>query len=343
MAWRGTAVPGLPASYQRPPVSRPCRAECKLPCPPGLARDLALNGLCADEGTRTDGDCGLDAFTAGLLREATVDLKLAKTDAVKRLRAAGDRRCQEARALAVAWVRDHARDEVWGGAVFHKVCVAISRHESFDDYVRGLGTQGEWVDTASLHALACACGVDVCVFQSGRDPTLLGPSTTGDARAAVPIIPVAIENDFHFWGCLEADVPLIDYVDKDDAALAVIIRGRATHTPTKRRRTTAARDDDADEDGEDIAPPTVEAMVSDDGVEVELAFIQCLRQWDPFASPTETVLRAIADLAAFGDRGVHPDRVERVLARAPAMQQLAYEQEHFDALPEYLRYQKAAR
>jgi hypothetical protein len=36
----------------------------------------------------------------------------------------------------------------------------------------------EWVDTAFMHALACAFGVTVLVFQDGVDPATIGPHLT---------------------------------------------------------------------------------------------------------------------------------------------------------------------
>ena len=47
--------------------------------------------------------------------------------------------------------------------------------EDFPSYVQRMQRNGEWVDTAFMHDLACAFGVTVLVFQDSVDPAIIGP------------------------------------------------------------------------------------------------------------------------------------------------------------------------
>ena len=52
---------------------------------------------------------------------------------------------------------------------------------------------------AFVHALACACGVAVLVFQDGVDPAIIGPHLIdGDYGDGGLVVPVAFVNDYHF-------------------------------------------------------------------------------------------------------------------------------------------------
>ena len=68
--------------------------------------------------------------------------------------------------------------------------------EDFPSYVQRMQRNGEWVHGAFMHALACAVGVTVLVFQDGVDPTILGPhlmdADDGDCDL---VVPVALVND----------------------------------------------------------------------------------------------------------------------------------------------------
>ena len=67
---------------------------------------------------------------------------------------------------------------------------------------------GEWVDTVFLHALACAYGVTVLVFQAGCNPTILGPHLHEDLdQDCDVVVPVALVNDYHFWAVVESRLP----------------------------------------------------------------------------------------------------------------------------------------
>ena len=64
---------------------------------------------------------------------------------------------------------------------------------------------GEWVNTASLHHLACVFWVTLLVFQDGVDPSILGPHLVdGDNGDCDLVAPVALVNDYHFWAVLKS-------------------------------------------------------------------------------------------------------------------------------------------
>jgi len=63
----------------------------------------------------------------------------------------------------------------------------------------------EWVDTAFMHALACAFGVTVLVFQDGVDSAVLGQhQIDGDDGDCDLVVPVALVTDYHFWARSQA-------------------------------------------------------------------------------------------------------------------------------------------
>ena len=58
---------------------------------------------------------------------------------------------------------------------------------------------GEWVDAAFMHALACAVGVTILVFQDGVYPTIIGPHLIdGNDGDCDLVVPVALVNGYHF-------------------------------------------------------------------------------------------------------------------------------------------------
>ena len=81
--------------------------------------------------------------------------------------------------------------------------------EDFPSYVQRMQQRnGEWVDTAFMHALACAFGVTVLVFQEGVDPAILGPHlmAAGDGDCDL-VVAVALVNDYHCWVVLKSKLP----------------------------------------------------------------------------------------------------------------------------------------
>ena len=80
--------------------------------------------------------------------------------------------------------------------------------EDFPSYVQRMQRNGESVDTAFMHALACAVGVTVLVFQDGVDPAIIGPHLIdGDNGDCDLVVPVALVNDYHFWVVVKSTFP----------------------------------------------------------------------------------------------------------------------------------------
>ena len=69
---------------------------------------------------------------------------------------------------------DNARAKLWEDMTMTKLVGHVCG-ENMSTYRVRMRKNGEWVDTVFLHALACAYGVTVWVFQDGCDPAILGP------------------------------------------------------------------------------------------------------------------------------------------------------------------------
>jgi len=131
---------------------------------------------------------------------------------------------------------------------------------------------GVWVDTPFMHALACACNVDVVIWQTSGI-TLIGSSLHQGGKPAA-LVPVALLNDFHFW----ALVP-----DADDADLSL------QNLSGKRRIATVVDlDDDADAH---LEVPTSSFALTDRNVEAEMGLVECLAGWNPWSLPTEKLIK----------------------------------------------------
>ena len=80
--------------------------------------------------------------------------------------------------------------------------------EDFPSYVQRVQRTGERVDTAFMHALACAFGVAVLVFQDGVDPAIIGPNLIdGDYGDCDLVVPVALVNDYHLLAVVKSTCP----------------------------------------------------------------------------------------------------------------------------------------
>ena len=80
--------------------------------------------------------------------------------------------------------------------------------EDFPSYMQRTQRNGEWVDIAFMHALACAFGVTVLVFQDGVDPAIIGPHLIdGDDGDCYLVVPVALVSDYHFWVVVKSTFP----------------------------------------------------------------------------------------------------------------------------------------
>ena len=101
-----------------------------------------------------------------------------------------------------------------------------------------------------MHALGHAFGVDICVFQEGQSPGLVGASLGDMGHSALqhdPVcIPVALMNDYHFWAAVPMETEKVEYVDKGDPVLDVVLTA-----PRSKRQRAVPHDLESDSDGED--------------------------------------------------------------------------------------------
>lgn len=343
MAWRSVLSPGLcPMTVGRAAL------RTELPdtsCPPGISRQLAANSLRVDEGTVRDGNCGVHAFITGLIDQTGG--MLAKDRPVRLKRLLSDTRVDQkiamARAEGVKWLKAHTDDKMWEGMSVCKLCEMVSG-TTFAKYIEDVECDCHWADTVFLHALGCAYGANVYVFQDGMDISLLGPTLSmcegGEEDDKAIAVPVALANNYHYWGVKQEVMTPAAPVDKGDFALCLLpVSGQGVSPQPGRKR---CRDED---DGVDpTASHEQETLPVDPcAVHKELELCQALAHWCPWSEPSAELLSAMQVVAG---RGLHTERKDvgnACLARASAMQQLAYEEVHGSLLPEALKYQRAAR
>ena len=113
----------------------------------------------------------------------------------------------QARAAAIEWLGQHPGAKLCEGMTVSGLTRAVTG-EDFPSYVQRMQRNGEWVDAAFMHALACAVWVTVLVFQDGVGPAILGPhlmdADNGDSEL---VVPMALANDYHVWAVLKSTFP----------------------------------------------------------------------------------------------------------------------------------------
>ena len=122
------------------------------------------------------------------------------------------------RRVGVSWLEANATEMIWPGMTVAKLCCTVSGW-SFQEYLTKMRQDREWVDTAFLHALGRAYGVNVWIIQAHTDEALVGDDLAENAgHEHTPIVvPVALVNDQHVWVVLPcAYVDVIGPVDKGE-------------------------------------------------------------------------------------------------------------------------------
>ena len=132
------------------------------------------------------------------------------------------------------------------------------------EYLAKMRRDQEWVDTAFLHALGRAYGVNALIIQAHTDETLVGARHEHHTPI---VVPVALVNDQHFWGVLPcAHVDAIEPVDKGEhtALWSQGVEGLCPNPPHRRGEglcpSPSGCDHDAAEDPnglDDGEPPNV--------------------------------------------------------------------------------------
>lgn len=351
MAWKSDANPGFcPGAVGR---GADFRDLPSTRCPPCIISQLAANSLRVDEDTIRDGNCGVHAFIIGLIDQTSHMRTRDKPAPLKQLLKCGPaaKRIAMARAAGVAWLNTHATDMMWEGMTVQNLCQVVSG-TTFHQYIERVQQNYHWADTAFLHALGCAYGADVYVFQDGMDISLLGPTLSlseGRGKNGKAIaVPVALANNHHYWGVKQEVTTPAGPVDKGDFALCLLPLSGQGVGPQPSRKHCPDEDED---DGLDPTASYQQEPLSGDprdnprrahAVQVELELCQALANWCPWSEPSAELLSAMRVAAKCGLRADGTDVGNACLARASAIQQLAYEEVHGSLLPEALKYQRAA-
>ena len=202
-----------------------------ITCPQELQAELITNGFMADSNTVTDGQCGLHAFLISLTLARRQWQALSQLAVCKKLATFRplQSKLDHLRLIAVTWLRTHADTILWEDMTV-KTLVQNSMCDetaSFGDYLAKMAQRHYWVDIAMLHALGVIFKVDVIIFQQGSDISFVGLSLQGLASSAsVPLVPVALHNDRHYWGLTSSYAPA-DVCDKSDVDASADVRGNS--------------------------------------------------------------------------------------------------------------------
>ena len=150
--------PGHAHVHQRPP------AEAVGKCPAPLLHKLTVNGLSPDEATNRAGNCCIDAFARSLMAQ----MRQKQSGGSQSEGARNRRDVQKAainmsllRCAGVSWLEANAAEVIWPGMTVAKLCTTVSGLP-FREYMAKKQGDGEWVDTALLHALGWAHGANAC-------------------------------------------------------------------------------------------------------------------------------------------------------------------------------------
>lgn len=316
------------------------RSRAKAPaegiaCPDNLLLQLAANSLHVFEATVTDGNCGLHAFAIGIWQLAQRYAGVRNHPLFRKLSAARKTGtaevCRVLREAAISWMRANRNTPVWDGMPFAMLAVAMATFSGgFDAYLEHMSGNGVWVDAAVLHALACEFRVDVAVWQCDQDPSFVGISMSGDGRGPardVPILTIAMVNDLHYWGCEPMPDPPAEPRDTSDGD---VFRNWAAASAAASSSDSGKRpsSEDPTHHGDAHEEPEIEMdslfpEIPAQEVEAELALCQCLREWEPWQSPTEELTKAVQALSAVTTQA---STSSRLLLRSQVMADLAYEE-----------------
>ena len=310
-----------------------------ITCPQELQAELITNGFIADSNTVTDGQCGLHAFLISLTSARHQWPTLSQLAVCKKLATIRplQSKLDHLRQLAVAWLTREANTILWDDMSVRAFVQNSMGDEiaSFGDYLAKMAQRTYWVDLSILHALGVLFKVDVIIFQQGSDISFVGMSLRGlSSSASVPLVPVALHNDRHYWGLTSSYAPA-DVCGNSDADASADVRGNSdadAHANAPYQSKDSAYDD--------FCAAHVEVVVHSlpsEHVQRELNLCLALQVWDPFAVPQQELLDCMAAIKG------PPADATTCTVRQQAMEDLLYESVNFDNIPERLRYHGACR
>ena len=105
-------------------------------------------------------------------------------------------------------VGQHSQTKLWEDMLVSLRLMLRQAKTAQATYAQRMQRNREWVDTAFVHALACAVGVTILVFQEGVDPTIIGTHLIDvDDGDCDLVVPVALANEYHFWVVVKSAFP----------------------------------------------------------------------------------------------------------------------------------------
>ena len=333
-------IRGLRPYYHPGHMPRKVAWEPISSCPASLQELLAVNNMVLDDTTSRDGNCGISGFTISIMSAMGNTKKQAATPEARRFgslrRCPHGQKVAQARAAGVEWLHTNASAKLWEGMTVSQLVRHVSG-ENMSTYRQRMRENGEWVDTVFLHALACAYGVTVLVFQDGCDPAILGPHLHEDLdQDCDVVVPLALVNDYHFWAVVESRLPGL--------GCTPWARDKGEHLPFQsddnlaREYSRAEMEEEDQEHHSSWMPPPGSRSSAE--IDRELQFCAVLSRWCPWSEPTADTVQCIQSMA----QDSHDSDVSsRCLARRRALQALAYEEANWDSLPDIMRYQRGAR
>ena len=152
-------------------------------CPAALFHKLTVNGLMPDEATDRSGNCGVDAFARSLMAQMK-DGRAAGPSASARNRRNLKQSVDKVaflRRVGVSWLEANASETLWPGMTVARLCMTVSGW-SFQEYLAKMRHDREWVDTAFLHALRRAHGVNVVIFHALGGRTMCRRGCSGSCQ-----------------------------------------------------------------------------------------------------------------------------------------------------------------
>ena len=133
-----------------------------------------------DEATNRAGNCGIDAFARSLMAQMRQNQSGGSQSEGARSRRNVQKdpdKMSLLRRVGVSWLEANATEVIWAGMTVAKLCTTVSGLP-FREYMAKMQGNGEWVDTAFLHALGRAHGVNVMVVQEHPDEALVSMDST---------------------------------------------------------------------------------------------------------------------------------------------------------------------
>ena len=193
---------------------------------------------------------------------------------------------------------------------------------NFGDYIAKMYQTTFWIDASFLHALGRIFKVDVMLFQAGSDVAFVGENLGQHEPArCVPMIPLALANDRHYWGVVMSQSVSNFEVD---------------HVPKGGDLTVDGSDEEHDTQNS-LIELVVPKMMPDTHVQQELDLCLALRDWDPFSEPHDDLLKCLSSISAADDQPA------QCTVRQQVLEDIWYEQALLDDLPSRLRYHGACR